>query len=85
MRPYQKGGCIRSIPWSKMLPHLLDVSVTRASLPSTVSRNVMSHAEIRPRVHCASRNRIKVATTKTALTAVTMLGVIAVGASRRVT
>ena len=45
---YQNGGWIRSIPWSNTSPHLDEVKVVRASLPSTVSRKVIIQAKARP-------------------------------------
>src|SRR5215217_5117360 len=35
---HHRGGWMTSVPWSSQLPSRLDVTVTRASLPSTVSR-----------------------------------------------
>ena len=39
---------MRSMPWSNTLPSLVEVTVTRASLPSTVSRKVMIQPATRP-------------------------------------
>ncbi len=45
---HQSGGWMRSMEWSNTFPKGDDCSVTRASLPSTVSRKVMGQAASRP-------------------------------------
>ena len=45
---YQNGGWIRSRPWSSRLPRRLELTVTRASVRSTLSRKVTSQAPSRP-------------------------------------
>jgi hypothetical protein len=67
------------MPWSKTLPHLDEVRVTRASLPSTVSRKVMIQAQTRPQPNWPIQNSQKAASTSTKPIRVTWLGVIAPG------
>src|SRR5262245_64572361 len=72
------------MPWSNALPSLLEVSVQRASLPSTVSRKHMSHAATTPATNQPCQNRIVARMTKPKLTQVTTLGVILRRAHQRV-
>ena len=71
--------------WSKRLPNLVKVSVTRASLPSTVSRKVMTQAARRPGSQAPCENHQSAAKTSTRLAEVTMLGVMPRAAQARTT
>src|SRR6187431_649084 len=82
---HQNGGWTRSMPWSKTLPHLDEVRVTRASLPSTVSRKVMIQAQTRPHPYWPVQNSQKAASTSRKPIRVTWLGVILARAHQRVT
>src|SRR3990167_9302731 len=82
---HQNGGWIRSMPWSNTLPSFDEVSVTRASLPSTVSRKVIAQAAARPQPNCPVQNSQNAASTSRKLAKVTWLGVIPATAHQRVT
>ena len=81
---YQNGGWIRSMPWSKIFPKGEDCRVTRASLPSTVSRNVIAQAATIPSPNCPFQNSQKATPTSTALASVTWFGVSPRRAHQRV-
>ncbi len=73
---YQNGGWIRSMPWSRMSPKRVDLTVTRASLPSTVSRKVISQAHTRPGSHQPSQKARPAAMVSARPVSVTWLGVM---------
>ncbi|MNC85637.1 hypothetical protein D3C83_12470 [compost metagenome] len=76
---------MRSMPWSKMFPSWVEVTVTRASLPSTVSRNVMTQPASKPQPYSPRANSTSATITSARLIAVTWLGVIPARAHQRVT
>src|SRR5688572_28775246 len=82
---HQNGGWIRSMPWSKTLPIAEDVRVTRANLPSTVSRKVMIQAQTSPNPNWPCQNSQKAARTSRNPMKVTWLGRKPATAHQRVT
>src|SRR4051794_40665059 len=82
---HQNGGWTRSMPWSKKLPNGEEFSVTRASLPSTVSRKVITQAAARPQPKWPVQKRYMAANTSARLAMVTWLGVMPASAHQRVT
>ncbi len=73
------------MPWSKTLPKGVERRVTRASLPSTVSRKHIPQAQARPSANAPVQNSAVANSTSTKLTAVTTLGEMPKRAQNRVT
>ena len=76
---------MRSRAWSKTFPNRLDVNVTRASLPSTVSRNVISQPHAKPNANQPFQKSTPAAIASSQLNAVTVFGWISARASTRTT
>src|SRR3546814_13075968 len=81
---HQKGGWIRSTPWSATLPHLDEVMVQRASFPSTVSSTMKTKPASMPVQYSTCATNQVAATQSVTPKAVPLMGLMPMAAALRI-